>query len=350
MASVGVDIGSRARFQMMGTQSRMLGRDRPPERRRDLVVIGGSAGALEPLKEIVAGLPADLPAAVAVVIHMGPTQPTMLGPILNRGGGPPAITPREGDPATPGYVYVATPDRHLEVGVDGIHLGCGPRINGARPSIDVLFQSAAHAYGSRTIGVVLSGGLDDGSAGLAAIRQAGGIGIVQRPEEAVAASMPRSAILRAHPQHVASAGEIARLIVDAVNEEAPERGSPAPKGEGAMPDDVAARDIEGTVTGLTCPECHGAIWMRSDPALETFSCRVGHMYSPETFFEIQAEYVENALWAGVRSLEEQASYARVMSARAERLGDERGREQFEARRRVASANAEILRNVVAGRD
>ncbi len=312
-------------------------------------MIGGSAGALEPLKEIVAGLPPDLPAATVVVIHVGPTQPSLLAPILSRLGGPPAVAPHHGDPATPGYVYVATPDRHIELCPDGIHLSHGPRVNGARPAVDVLFQSAAKTYGPRVIGVVLSGGLDDGSAGLSAIRIAGGAGIVQRPEDALIPSMPRSAIRLAHPDRVAPTAEIADLIVAAVRGGiSSENGAAAPGGV-AMPEEVSSRDVEGTVTGLTCPDCHGAIWMRSDPGQVTFACRIGHSYSPESFFEIQDHNVENALWAGVRSLEEQASFAQVMATRAERSADQPGRDRYEARRRIASANAEILRKVLTRR-
>jgi two-component system, chemotaxis family, protein-glutamate methylesterase/glutaminase len=178
----------------------------------------------------------------------------------------------------------------------------------------------------------------------------GGIGIVQQPEDAIVAAMPRNAIQRAHPEHVAPSAAIARLILEAVNQPVSEVPRLARHGGLPMPGQVGAGDMEGTVTGLTCPECHGAIWMQNDPGKVTFECRIGHSYSPESFFEVQAENVENALWAGVRSLEEQASFASVMAARADKSGDRAARERCEARRRLASANSEVLRSVLTGRD
>lgn len=316
---------------------------------RDIVVIGGSAGALEPLKQIISDLPVDLPAAVVVVLHLSATSWSALGTILNRIGGLPAVTPRQGDPIKPGYVYAATTDRHLETCEDGFHLTRGPRVNGSRPSVEVLFRSAAETFGGRVIGVVLSGGLDDGSVGLAAIRSAGGIGIVQAPDEALVDSMPRRAIAAAAPEHVASSMEIGSLIKEIVGKPADGPRDHRKRGGEELDMEVGVHDAKGQVTGLTCPDCHGSIWMTGDGGEVTFSCRVGHSYSPESFFEMQSENVENALWAGVRSLEEQASMAGVMAQRAGRLDDEQGRERFERRRELANINAERLRRLIVDR-
>ncbi|HET7465871.1 MAG TPA: chemotaxis protein CheB [Candidatus Dormibacteraeota bacterium] len=179
---------------------------------RDVVVVGGSAGALGPLKRIVADLPPNLAAAMLVVLHLNPSSTTILAQILNRLGGPPAVTPEDGDPLLPGCIYVASPDLHLDVSTGAIQNSKGPKVNGARPAIDVLFQSAAETYGPRVVGVILSGGLDDGSAGLAAIREAGGIGIVQHPDDAAVGSMPRNAIKRAQPEYVALVDDIGGII------------------------------------------------------------------------------------------------------------------------------------------
>lgn len=318
--------------------------------RRDVIVIGGSAGALEPLKTIVADLPADLPASVLAVMHLSPNAPSTLAAILNRVGGMQAVNPQDGDALQPGYVYVANPDLHLEVTPRGMRQTHGPRINGVRPSVDVLFESAAESYGSRVIGVVLSGGLDDGSAGLAAIRQSGGIGIVQKPEDAAMMSMPRNAIQRAAPEYVLEGDEIGPRLVQLVGEAmAPpslRRRQPVVQ----IAERVGADDVDGDVTGITCPECHGSIWLKVDPGDVTFQCRIGHSYSPETFFDIQAGNVENALWAGVRSLEEQAALAAVMAARAEKRGDAEAKERYGNRQDQAKFNARTLRDLLAGRD
>jgi two-component system chemotaxis response regulator CheB len=318
--------------------------------RRDIVVIGGSAGALEPLKLIVADLPADLPAAVLAVLHLSPNAPSTLGPILNRVGGLQAVNPQDGDSIRPGYVYVANPDLHLEVTARGIRQSHGPRVNGLRPSVDVLFESAAETFGSRVIGVVLSGGLDDGSAGLAAIREAGGIGIAQQPDDASIPSMPKNAIQRAAPEYVLTADQIGPRIVQLVGEpvERPARRRSEPRVQVADP--VGGDDVDGELTGITCPDCHGTIWLKTGPGDLTFECRVGHAYSPEAFFDIQATNVENALWAGVRSLEEQAALARVMASRSQKQGDEAAKERYENREQQARFNARTLRGLLAGRD
>lgn len=318
--------------------------------RRDVVVVGGSAGALEPLKHIVADVPAELPISMLVVLHLSPTSTSSLGTILNGIGGLRAVTPRDGDPLLPGYIYVAEPDRHLDVSTGFIRQTHAPKVNGVRPAIDVLFQSAADVYGPRTIGVILSGGLDDGSAGLAAISEAGGIGIVQNPDEAIVSSMPRNAIERAMPEHVLGTDEIGPLIAGIVTESIETRHEKRARGGVTMAEKVGADDIDGEVTGLTCPDCHGSIWLRTGPSDVTFTCRVGHSYSPESFFEIQAGNVENALWAGVRSLEEQAALASVMAKRAEKMSDSAARDRFLGRRQLAAVNADLLRKLLLQRD
>lgn len=315
---------------------------------RDIVVIGGSAGALDPLKEIVTDLPHDLPAAVLVVLHLAATSKSALALILNRIGGLQAVTPRDGDPLRPGYIYVPTSNHHLEVSDGKLRVTRGPRINGVRPAVDVLFQSAAAAYGPRVAGVVLSGGLDDGTAGLAAIRAAGGVGIVQSPDDALIESMPKNAIEVARPEHVMPASEIGAAITRAVREGV--AGHAAKLRGGVEMESVGAGDTPGQLTGMTCPDCHGSIWIETGNAGEVeFRCRVGHAYSPESFFEIQSGNVENALWAGVRSLEEQASLSAAMAARAGRFGDQDQAERYDTRRKIANDNADLLRKVILER-
>jgi two-component system chemotaxis response regulator CheB len=317
---------------------------------RNLVVIGGSAGALEALKTIASELPADLPAAVVVALHLGANSPSLLSTILGRSSGMPAVVPRDGDPVKPGYIYVARPDHHLEVSREGFRHGHGPKVNGMRPAVDVLFQSAAAAYGAHVVAVILSGGLDDGSAGLASVKFRGGVTIVQDPDDAIVASMPANAIKRALPDTVAPSSEIGALIVEAVSQPAHAADRKTKGGASAMSGPVGSDDLDGQVTGMTCPECHGSIWMRGGPDEVTFSCRVGHTFSPDSFFEIQAENVENALWAAVRSLEEQSSLAEMMAARAKRMMDEAERDRLEGRRAVAAANAEVIRRLLVERD
>jgi two-component system chemotaxis response regulator CheB len=300
---------------------------------------------------IVRDFPPDLGAAVAIVLHMAAGANSALAPILSRSGGLPAVAPRDGDPIQPGYVYVPTPGHHLEVEDGHFRLGTGPRVNGSRPAIDMLFKTVAAAYGSRVVGVVVSGGLDDGSAGLAAIREAGGIAIVQDPDDALVDSMPKNAIERATPEYVLPAAEIGKLIVKMVRREAVES---IPAGLGASngePNEaVGSHDHEGTVTGLTCPECGGSLWIKSEPGDMTFHCRIGHALSPDSLFEVQAENVEGSLWAGVRALEEQATLAAFMAGRAAKRGDDDAHQRYEGRRRVALEHADALRKLLLSAD
>ena len=162
--------------------------------KKDIVVIGASAGGIEALRELVSELPADLPAALFVVVHIQPYAVSRLPEILSRAGALPATHASNGEPIQPGHIYVAPPDRHLLVRQGRIALSRGPRENHSRPAIDPLFRSAARAYGSRVIGVVLSGALYDGSMGLLVVKTRGGMAIVQDPREAAVDSMPRSAL------------------------------------------------------------------------------------------------------------------------------------------------------------
>jgi two-component system, chemotaxis family, protein-glutamate methylesterase/glutaminase len=195
---------------------------RVDERARSLVVFGASAGGVDPLKRIIDGLPADLPAAVGVVLHV-PKTGSRLPEILNRNGELPAVHAADGELLRWGYVYVAPPDRHLLVQDEHCVLADGPRENGHRPAVDPLFRSAAAEFGERTVGVVLSGTGADGVAGLQEIASAGGCVIVQDPGEAAFPGMPTAAIVRDHPDCVTKVGDIAAAIVEALRGAAGER-------------------------------------------------------------------------------------------------------------------------------
>jgi two-component system, chemotaxis family, protein-glutamate methylesterase/glutaminase len=190
--------------------------------RHDLVVIGASAGGVEALQAVVAGLPAHLAAAVLVVMHTPPTRDSRLPAILGRAGVLPTAHAHDGEPIRPGQIYVAPPNYHLTVEAEALRLVQGPTENGFRPAVDPLFRTAARAYEARVVGVVLSGALDDGAAGLTAIKRLGGVTVVQDPDEALVPSMPRSAIDFDHVDHVLPAVAIAQLLVRLAESAAPE--------------------------------------------------------------------------------------------------------------------------------
>jgi hypothetical protein len=186
--------------------------------RRDVVVVAASAGGIEALRQLVGGLPADLAAAIAVVVHMGPAGGDALATILDRSGPIPAHVAVNGEPLRDGVIYVCRGDHHLLL-ADGrphLHVRSGPRDKGHRPSADSLFRSAAEEFGERVIGIVLSGMLRDGADGLAAIRSRGGVAIVQDPADAIHPAMPRAALAQAGADHVVAARQMGPLIADLV--------------------------------------------------------------------------------------------------------------------------------------
>ena len=315
---------------------------------RDIVVIGGSAGSIEALTQLVGALPGELDAALFVVIHSFPVGDSMLPSILNRETRLRTVVAGDGDPIECDRIYVPPRDTHLLVHRGHIKLSSGPKESGNRPAIDPLFRSAARSYGERVTGVILSGTLDDGSKGLRVVRRHGGNAIVQEPTEALFPQMPNNAIEAAQPQHVAPVAEIARLIAShtgrgkhegEVREAMGHSGSPP---GGQYP--VGSGDAPGTPTGIACPDCHGVLWASSgDDDGPEFGCRIGHGYSAEALLEAHGESVESALWAGIRALEEQASLAKHMAGKAERRGDRLTAQRLVVRGSTADEHAGLIR-------
>ena len=259
--------------------------------RRDLVVIGASAGGVEVLTRVVKDLPTDLHAAVCVVLHIAPGSPSMLAKILDRAAALPCRAAHDGEALCEGVILVAPPDHHLVIQDGHARLTVGPRENGHRPAIDVLFRSAAQALDSRVVGVVLSGTRDDGTAGLAAIKSSGGAAIVQDPADAMYPGMPASAIASVSVDAVVPAALVGSTIAEMISGE-----DPPPS---ARRDDPAADPPPpdaGPVTAI-CPECGGGLREGSEAGVLQWQCKVGHRYSPETLIDAQAEDVEGALWA-----------------------------------------------------
>jgi two-component system chemotaxis response regulator CheB len=321
----------------------------------DIVVIGASAGGVEAISIVVSALPPDLRAAVLVVLHLARGR-SMLPDILSRAGHLPAVHPEDGDPIEYGKVYVARPDHHLIVEPGRMRIVHGPTENGSRPAVDPLFRSAARVYGPRVVGVVLTGALDDGTAGLAAVKEAGGIAIVQEPDEAFASSMPRSARALVAVDHVARVRDIGPLILQLTREEV----DPAPTDVGAhvsaLESDLAktpialqATDRPGKVSIFTCPECHGTLWEEDERGIVRFRCRVGHVYSAESMLAAQTDSVDRALWTALRSLEERAALTHKLAQRAKVRRHAFVARAFEQRARAADAHAAVLRELLVNR-
>lgn len=282
-----------------------------------MVVIGASAGGLEVLKRLLAELPRDLPASLFIVVHIG--EISILARVLSRASALPVTEARAGERPVHGRVYVAVPGKHLLLHEDHILLRRGPRENLARPAIDPLFRSAAATYGSRVIGLVLSGSLSDGTAGLRAIGRCGGLALVQDPRDALVSSMPESAIRHAEVDEVLPSSEIAGRLSVLVRQPAP----PAPEVplEVRLEAAIAAQELAdmkiddrlGSPSRFTCPECNGSLWEVADGPLLRYRCHVGHAYTDDTVLASQTEEIDRLLGTLLRSHQERAALAQRMS-------------------------------------
>jgi two-component system chemotaxis response regulator CheB len=327
-----------------------------------IVVIGASAGGLEALTDVVAGLPEDLCAAVLAVIHTRPEGTSYLPRILSRVSNLPVSFALNGAPLEPGTIVIAPPDMHLLIRDGVIELGHGPKENGFRPAVDPLFRSAARIYGRTVMGVILSGALDDGTYGLKVIKKSGGTTVVQDPDEAAHPGMPLSALRFVDVDHVARAAGITELIVERCRTSA---GAPPPIAEGdttmarrrtSEPQRLAEetsveemRQEAGPASGLTCPDCGGALWELHDGALTRYRCHVGHQFTPESLDAGQAEAVDAALWSAVRVLEEHAAMRRRMSDRARGSGMELVAKGFADSAHESQRQAHTIRELLFGR-
>ncbi len=279
-----------------------------------LIVIGASEGGVSALRALAAAFPPDLPAAVLVVLHVGAHNST-LAAILSHAGPLLALNPKNGEEIIPGRIYVAPPDHHMIVGDGLIRLTKGPRENFARPSIDPLFRSAAEAYGPSVIGVILTGGLNDGTAGLYEIKRRGGIVIVQDPNEAANPSMPLSALRHVAVDHCAPLAMLPRLIEQVVNDISPNH-TPQTSSEGRE-NEMTAEYTQDRPVAITCPDCGGALRQSQVGSLKQFRCHIGHVYTAEVMVHGQFIAMEQSLEAALRSLNERAELCRQMADQAD---------------------------------
>jgi two-component system chemotaxis response regulator CheB len=319
--------------------------------RRDMVVVGASAGGIEALCQLVRGLPPEFPGSLFIVVHFPSSASSTLPQILSRAGSLPARHATDGEAVEPGRIYVARPDCHLILRDGHLHLTRGPKENGARPAVDPLFRSAARSYGSQVIGIVLSGNLNDGTSGLQAIKQAGGVAMAQSLETALYPGMPQSAMEHVAVDYVLPPAEMPPILSELA--EAADEALEVP----AMTPDESAPDIDefglvdrhvqpGTPSTMSCPECHGVLWEAKDEELVQFRCRVGHAYSPEALLAHQAENLEAALWTALRALEENSALAKRLAARANSRGHNRSAASFTEQAMDAEHHASVIRTVL----
>jgi two-component system chemotaxis response regulator CheB len=310
--------------------------------------MGASAGGVQALTRVAAGLEADIPAALLAVLHIPPQAESRLPQILSRVGPLNVAQAADGEPLRAGSFSIAAPNRHLVVSGGRMWLVDGPRENRVRPAADPLFRSAAREYGPRTIGVVLSGSLDDGASGLAEIRAAGGLTVVQDPADALADGMPRASLETVDADYVEPAdrlgpllSELAKRVATLPVEHLPVRSTPPSL-------ELLEDRGDQPPTDIACPTCGGVLKDASRNGGVRFRCRVGHAFGPESLLSEQSQRLEDTIWAAIRAFEEQAATAGRLTTRYRERGADMAADRFSARQKESAEQADVLRAVMRG--
>jgi len=318
--------------------------------RRDIVVVGASAGGIAALQQFALQLPATFDGSIFVTVHFPEHGTSTLPRILNRSGSLSAVHAADGESIVPGRIYVAPPDFHLLLSRRGVRLARGPKEKGNRPAVDSMFRSAAVSFGPRVIGVVLTGNLDDGTAGLLAIKRRGGLGIAQDPSEALFPSMPRSAIEHAAVDRVVPIRDLHKTLAELMAE--PILEAPAADSLDRTEADFAAANLDvmqdehghpGHPSVFGCPDCGGVLWEVDDGEFTRYRCRVGHAWRSDALLGHQSDTYDDALWTSLRALEESTSLSRRIAARYRKRGSDELADRFEAQARAIEAKAEPVR-------
>lgn len=328
-----------------------------------LIVIGGSVGAIDSLKIILPMLPREFPAAILIVIHIGSTR-SILPDILARSSAMPVRHAIDGEPVVPGHVLVAPPDRHLtviEVGASAyVRLHQGPKENHSRPAIDPLFRSGAAVFGANTIGVLLSGYLDDGTIGMQAVKACGGLCLAQDPHEAEAPDMLVSALRYVDIDRVLSCQEIGPALVELAGHDVPLANRDDYGADVAIPgwiniensisssdSDMDDLDHIGKPSALTCPECQGGLWEVHGAGPLRYRCHTGHAFTSGILGVLQGSVVEEAIWGAIRALHEQERLFMKLSEKELQSGYTNAADEFQASAAQAKAHSQALRDVIA---
>ena len=322
--------------------------------RRDIVLIGASAGGVDALSKLLAALPTDLPAAVYIIMHVPANPPSILHTILQSRTRWPVLPAIDGATIRQGVVTVAVSDHHLLFSDGHVRLTRGPRENRSRPSIDATFRSGAIHFGPRCIGVVLTGSLDDGTAGLWAIKDRGGIGVVQSPDDAEYPSMPISALSHVQVDHTATLQELPALLARVTREFFVEPHKSQAAGAIAVEDRIAAGDnaLEAGVMGLgtpstsTCPHCHGVLMEVSGAGPLRFRCHTGHVFSPASLLVDLDASIDESLWGVLRAIDERQLLLEQLIESAKAAGHEFAAQEYARQAEDAKMRADEIRGLV----
>jgi two-component system chemotaxis response regulator CheB len=313
----------------------------------DTVVVGASAGGVEALSYLVSRLPADLPAALFVVLHFPESSVSVLPTILSRSGALPARHAEDGEVPEHGRIYVAPPGRHMLIHNGAIRLVVGPKENGNRPAIDPLFRTAARSNRNRVVGVLLSGLLDDGTLGQWAVKRHGGRTLCQDPAEAAFGDMPRNAIEYGAIHTVLPieqlAEEIVRLAGQTVENQS---GEEMPDPTEMTLNELHNLDVQGEPSIFVCPECKGTLFQLQEEGVTHYRCHVGHSYLSESLSAEQETELEAALWTALRALKEHNELLKRMARRAEGQGFEVTAQGYRRKMEEGAHQMELLRHVL----
>lgn len=321
-------------------------------RNHNIVVVGASAGGVEALQKLFSQFSPNSQASFFVVLHIPPESFSMLATLIDKAGPLTAKTAEDGEPIKPGHVYVAPPDFHLLVKPDYVRLHRGPRENRHRPAIDPLFRSAAIAYRAQTVGVVLTGYLDDGTSGLLAIKRCGGIAVVQDPHDADCPDMPASALAQVEIDYqlpIHKMGSVIQQIIEQpaayINEVPKDIVMEAKIAEQTM-SNIRDADKLGRLAPMSCPECSGPLWEMDADKVKRYRCHVGHGFTAKALMASQDMALEQALWAAMRTMEERANLASVMAQNEERQGRSKSAQVYKERAKASKTHAQAIRKLL----
>jgi two-component system chemotaxis response regulator CheB len=310
-------------------------------------VVGASAGGVEAVSRLVSQLPADLQAAVLVVVHFPESATSVLPAILNRSGPLTAQHAEDGEVPEPGKIYVAPPGRHMLLHGDVIRLVVGPKENGNRPAIDPLFRTAARSRRNRVIGVLLSGLLDDGTMGQWAVRRHGGATLCQDPDEATFGDMPRNAIESGAVETILNLQELAQNIARRSGQSVSElTGEVMPDATEMTLEELRKLEKAGEPSIFVCPECQGTLFQVKEENVTHYRCHVGHSYLAESLSSSQEVKLEAALWTALRALKEHNELLQRMLARAETQGLEITAKGYRRKVEYGNHQMDLLRHVL----
>lgn len=324
--------------------------------KRNIIVIGASAGGFEALKKLVADLPVKMDASVFIVWHMSPDLKGILPQVLNRSQTMFAAHALDQEKVNVSRIYIAPPDHHLILEKGSMRITRGPKENRFRPAVDPLFRSAAYAYGNRVIGIVLSGALDDGSAGLWTIKQFGGTTIVQDPNDAEVCSMPANAMKAVNVDHIVPIEEmgslLARLVEEPVLESTETNLNEKEKTQLeiniAMEENGLKNSLNefGKPTHYTCPDCHGVLSSIKEGNRLRFRCHTGHAFSPDSLLATISTSIEDGLWSAIRNMQESVFLLNHMGDHFAEVNQPKVAATFFKKAKDAEGRAKLVRRAV----